>query len=226
MKKKILVIDDDVMALRMLKKYLEGEYEVQLENAGYRFVENLQDLNVDMILLDIEMPVMNGMEVLEAYRNLEHPDIPVVFLSGVANPQIVREAIEKGADGYIVKNAPKMEILTRISEIFKEHSGQKNVKNAIVLGADPKHIEAVKIIMESANYDVRVALSVTDSIKELKLNGADVLIITEPFIYADEKDIYDSICSYFIGLKIPVVFCENSFTRDSILDKVGKVLEG
>lgn len=226
MSKKILVIDDDIMTLRMLKKHLEGDYEVLLENAGYRFAENIQDYHVDMILLDIEMPIMNGMEVFDAYLKAEHSDIPVIFLSGVTNPQIVREAIEKGAAGYIVKTAPKMEILTKIRETFREYSGQKNLVNAVVLGNDIQYIKPVKLAMESAGYNVRVALSVTDAIKELKRSEADVLIITDPFIYARETEAYDTICSYFKGVKVPVVFCENDFSRESILDKVGKAIGG
>lgn len=225
MKKKILVIDDDVMSLRTLKKYLEGDYEVLLENAGYRFVENLQDYNADMILLDIEMPVMNGIEVFDAYKKLDHSDIPVVFLSGDTNPEAVREVIEKGASGYLVKTASKMEILARISEIFREQDGQKNPKRAIVLGGDPKHIQAVRIIMESANYDVVVSLSIIDCIKELKAFDTDVLIITEPLGYADEREAYKSICSYFDDVKIPVMYCDNTFSGESILDKVGRVLD-
>lgn len=226
MKKKILVIDDDIMTLRMLKKHLEGDYEVQLENSGYRFAENVQDYHVDMILLDIEMPVMNGMEVFDAFPAGKHDDIPVVFLSGITNPEIVREAIEKGAAGYIVKTAPKIEVLTRIREVFRERSGQKNLNSTVILGDDILHINSVKLAMESAGYRVRVALSITDAIKELNHDETNVLIITGPFLYSSEQDAYETICSYFKGTRIPVVFCEESFSRESILEKVGKVIGG
>ncbi len=107
MKKKILIIDDDIMMLRTLKKHLETDFEIRLENAGYRFVEHIEDYHADMILLDIEMPVMNGMEVFDSFMSHPHPDIPVVFLSDTSNPQIVREVMEMGASGYILKNAPR-----------------------------------------------------------------------------------------------------------------------
>lgn len=224
MKKKILVIDDDIMTLRMLKKELEGEYEVQLENAGYRFIENIQDYHVDMILLDIEMPVMNGMDVFDSFLKLPHDDIPVVFLSGITNPEIVREAIEKGAAGYIVKSAQKIEILTRIREIFQERSGHKNLTSAVVIGYSIQHISSVKLAMESAGYRVRVALSITDAIKELKHDETDVVIMVEPFSYCGEEEAYNTICSYFRGTRIPVVYCNEVFSRESILEKVGKAI--
>ena len=226
MKKKILVIDDDIMALRMLKKYLESDYEVQLENSGYRFAENVQDYHVDMILLDIDMPLMNGMEVLEAFLAGPHDDIPVVFLSGMTNPQIVREAIEKGAAGYIVKTASKIEILARIREVFREKSGQKNVTSTIILGSDISHINSVKIAMESAGYRARVALSIADAVKELNHDETNVLIFAEPFVYCSEQEAYDAVSSYFKGSKIPVVFCDEVFSRESILEKVGKAVGG
>ena len=55
MKKRILIVDDDIMTLKLLKKNLEETYDVVTENAGYRFVEKMETYEADLILLDIEM---------------------------------------------------------------------------------------------------------------------------------------------------------------------------
>ena len=92
MKKRILIVDDDIMTLKILKKYLEDTYDVVTENAGYRFVEKMGSYGADLILLDIEMPVVNGIEAFDKLiKDPELNETPVVFLSGVANPNLVRE---------------------------------------------------------------------------------------------------------------------------------------
>ena len=118
MKKRILIVDDDIMTLKILKKYLEETYDVVTENAGYRFIEKMGSYEADMILLDIEMPVVNGLQAFEEIvRNPDLKDVPVVFLSGVSNPNLVRELMGKGAAGYLVKTIPKGELLARIEKI-------------------------------------------------------------------------------------------------------------
>ncbi|NLG03737.1 MAG: response regulator [Clostridia bacterium] len=119
--KKILIIDDDVITLQIMKKHLQSQYEVQIENAGYHFIDKIDDYQMDLILLDIEMPVMNGLQVFEKLKEHEEKkNIPVIFLTGVAEPQVVMELINKGANGYIVKMAAKDEILQKIEKVLSD----------------------------------------------------------------------------------------------------------
>ncbi len=117
--KKILIIDDDIMTLQIMKKQLEKYYEVQIENAGYRFLKKIDEYHVDLILLDIEMPIMNGKQVFEEFKQMpEYQHIPVIFLTGVAEPQLVMQLMQEGAAGYIVKTAGKEEMLKKIEKVL------------------------------------------------------------------------------------------------------------
>ena len=132
MKKRILIVDDDIMTLKILKKYLEETYDVVTENAGYRFIEKMGSYEADMILLDIEMPVVNGLQAFEEIvRNPDLKDVPVVFLSGVSNPNLVRELMGKGAAGYLVKTIPKGELLARIEKIFNESESREVIQEIL-----------------------------------------------------------------------------------------------
>ena len=96
--KKILIIDDDIMTLQIMKKHLEKYYEVQIENAGYRFLKKINEYKMDLILLDIEMPIMNGKQVFDELRQMpEYHQIPVIFLTGVVEPQLVMQLMQEGA---------------------------------------------------------------------------------------------------------------------------------
>lgn len=117
--RKILIIDDDVITLQIMKHHLQEQYEVQIENAGYRFIKKIDEYEADLILLDIEMPIMNGLDVFDQLKKDEKKkEVPVVFLTGVADPQVVMELMNKGAAGYIVKTAAKDEILSKIKKIL------------------------------------------------------------------------------------------------------------
>lgn len=121
--KKILIIDDDIMTLQILKKQLEKYYDVQIENAGYRLIKKIEDYHMDLILLDIEMPIMNGKQVFEELRNIpKYQQIPVIFLTGVAEPQLVMQLMQEGAAGYLVKTAGKDEMLKKIEKVLRKFS--------------------------------------------------------------------------------------------------------
>ena len=145
MKKRILIVDDDIMTLRILKKYLEGTYDVVIENASYRFIEKMSTYNADLILLDIEMPVVNGLQAFDAFlKNPDLNDIPVVFLSGMSNPNLVRELMNKGAAGYLVKTIPKGELLARIEKIFSEKTKRTATPEVLILDNDIDNLRAMR----------------------------------------------------------------------------------
>ena len=82
LKKKILIIDDDGAMLRMMKTWLSVKYRVYMASSGKIAISFLMQNPVDLILLDYEMPVMNGPEVLKEIRNTQAlRDMPVIFLT-------------------------------------------------------------------------------------------------------------------------------------------------
>ncbi len=223
MKKKILIIDDDIMTLRMLKKHLSEDYEVQLENAGYRFVEHMEDYRVQMILLDIEMPVMNGMEVFDAFMKAPHPDIPVVFLSGVTNPQVVREAMEKGAAGYLVKTAPKGELIAKVRQIFKDYAGSAQ-PHVLILGSDVTMLKIAKLDLEAEKYRTTLVLSVAEALDVLRQETVDAFLITDPLFGVSEEEIGETLCRKLKVRSLPVIYGSDSLSKEVLLDKVGKLV--
>lgn len=119
MKPKILIIDDDITTLQILKRHLQQQYDVQIENEGYRFIKNIQEYQADLILLDIEMPIMNGLQVFKEIKKIpSHNQIPILFLTGVAEPQVVMKLMNEGAAGYIIKSATREELNQKISKIL------------------------------------------------------------------------------------------------------------
>ena len=102
MKKRILVVDDDAMNLMLTKRILEKEYNVLLAESGKEALLKMKGEKIDLILLDIAMPEMNGIETFERMKEIS-VDIPVIFLTASGYEDDVRSAIRLGAVNYLKK---------------------------------------------------------------------------------------------------------------------------
>ena len=115
MKRKILVVDDDNMNLVRTKMFLGHEYEVLLAESGMEALGKLKDEKVDMVLLDIDMPGMNGIETFERMKEFA-ADIPVIFLTASGAEDDVVSAIKLGAVNYLRKPCPPQELMKRVAQ--------------------------------------------------------------------------------------------------------------
>ena len=120
MKKRILVVDDDAMNLMLTKRILEKEYNVLLAESGKEALLKMKGEKIDLILLDIDMPEMNGIETFERMKEIS-VDIPVIFLTASGYEDDVRSAIRLGAVNYLKKPFFPKELLKRVAkELDKE----------------------------------------------------------------------------------------------------------
>lgn len=116
-KKNILVVDDNALVLRHIKSLLESEYQIILANSGKKALAILRKNPVDLVLLDYEMPGMNGREVFECIiRDEKLKDIPVVFLTSVAQREQIYSVLKNVPFGYILKPPANEKILSVIKE--------------------------------------------------------------------------------------------------------------
>ena len=115
MKKCILVVDDDGMNLTRTRVILGKEYDVLLANSGIEALAVLRDKKVDMVLLDIDMPEMNGIETFERMKEFA-AGTPVIFLTASGLEDDVRSAIKLGAVNYLKKPFQPKELLKRVAQ--------------------------------------------------------------------------------------------------------------
>ncbi len=100
---KILVVDDEVKACELLKRFLEKKgYEVITSSSGEDAIEKVKNEKPDAMLLDIRMPGMEGTEVLKRVREFDK-DVGIIMVTAVKEEEIGKEALKKGADEYIIK---------------------------------------------------------------------------------------------------------------------------
>ena len=113
MRKRILVVDDDSMNLVRTKMILGQEYVVLVAESGIAALEKLKVEKVDMVLLDIDMPGMNGIETFERMKGFA-AHIPVIFLTASGLEEDVHNAIKLGAVNYLKKPYRPQELMKRV----------------------------------------------------------------------------------------------------------------
>lgn len=120
-KKKILVVDDSGIMLRNIKRWLEDKYQVILANSGAMAIKYLATNRPDLVLLDYEMPVIDGSQVLEMIRSeTEFCDIPVIFLTGKNDKESIMKVLELKPEGYLLKSMEPNKIVQEIDNFFEK----------------------------------------------------------------------------------------------------------
>lgn len=126
MKYKILIIDDEDMILSMMKKCLQEKFSVYTADSAKRALE-LLTVTPDIILLDINMPEMDGLELCQLIR--EHISCPIIFLTARVTEQDVIKGLSVGGDDYITKPFRMDELLARISAHLRREKRKGTVAN-------------------------------------------------------------------------------------------------
>ena len=119
MQKRILVVDDDKMNLRRTSLILEKQYDVLWAESGQEALDKLKGEKVDLILMDIAMPGMNGIEAFERIKE-SGMDIPVIFLTASGHEDNVMTAIRMGAANYLKKPYTLPNLLARVEKEFEK----------------------------------------------------------------------------------------------------------
>lgn len=117
MQRKILAIDDSIIVLKQLQNILESRYSFQGVTSGINALKILDNERIDLVLLDLQMPVMDGFSVLTAIRQREKlKDLPVIILTMDGHKDKVVQGILSGVAGYVVKPVNSTQLIERIEK--------------------------------------------------------------------------------------------------------------
>lgn len=123
-KKKILVVDDSGAMLRSVKGWLGDKYQVIMANSGAMAIKYLALDHPDLVLLDYEMPVVDGKQVLEMIRTeTEFSDVPVIFLTSKDDRESVMKVMALKPEGYLLKTMKPERIVQAVDEFFEKKKG-------------------------------------------------------------------------------------------------------
>lgn len=116
-KKRILVCDDEEGVRESLKLILEDDYDLFFATSGVEVIEKLKKEPADLVILDIKMPKINGIETLKELKKIS-PFTKVIMASGYKSVEAASEAVKAGASDYIVKPFESKEVLEKVKSII------------------------------------------------------------------------------------------------------------
>ncbi|CCX65226.1 MAG: response regulator transcription factor [Lachnospiraceae bacterium] len=133
---RVLIVDDEKLIVKGIRFSLEkDDYEVDTAYDGGEALEKAKENTYDVILLDLMLPVMNGMDVCRQIR--EFSDVPIIMLTAKGEDMDKILGLEYGADDYITKPFNILEVKARIKAILRRtRAAKKNVEENVIVNGD------------------------------------------------------------------------------------------
>ena len=118
----ILLVDDQTLLCEVLKTWLDVEKDIQVlgvANDGYKAIEEVERLQPDIVLMDIDMPQMDGLEATKIISQ-RFPEVKVIVLSGHDDDVYLGKSLRAGAKGYLLKNTAADELVQKIRSVYND----------------------------------------------------------------------------------------------------------
>ena len=158
---RILVVDDHLIVREGLRWLLGQDEEVEIAGEAATADEAMRtipDVGPDVVLLDLHLPDRSGLEVLREVRD-RFPDVPVVILTMSDQPEYVEEAVQAGAAGYLVKNAPQAELSRAI------HAAAAGAASVHLLDSSAHALERAVRNAELSGLSDRISTEAADALE-------------------------------------------------------------
>lgn len=203
---KIIALDDDEINLKVLENFMKMEkLSIDTLTSPHDFLDKISRNRYDLVLLDIMMPEMSGIEVCKKIRESYSPvELPVLMLTAKNKTEDVTEGFQNGANDYVVKPFEREELVCRIKNLLTmKYSVETAIKNNIIL-EEEKHKSTIKDRLG------KFEMMVTAACAEKKRENGTVLILSILLLLL--KDTCKKIYFYKYNEKYKMITLENSIS--------------
>lgn len=170
-KSKILVVDDNEEFCRNMIDILELRgYEVVTAADGFEALELVKQDSLDLVLMDVRMPVMDGVETFKKIKEIA-PDTPVIMVTAFAVEELIREALREGAFGALRKPLDFDKLFTLIEKAVSDGA------LILVVDDDENLCANLKANLDNKGYRVCVAYDSNMAIEKARENSFDIVLI-------------------------------------------------
>ena len=170
-KSRILVVDDNEQFCQNVSDILEMKgYKVMTASDGFKALEMIKRNGLDLVLMDIKMPVMDGVETFKKVKEMA-PDIPVIMVTAFAVEDLITEALREGAYGSLKKPLDFDQLLRLIAKATGE--------GALILVADDDEnlCANIKEVLSDKGYQVCVAYDGNTAVEKSRKKNFDVILL-------------------------------------------------
>lgn len=198
-KARILVVDDEPMNIKLLRLILLSaqKYEVLEACDGHSAVKIVNENKVDLILLDVMMPDLNGYEVIKILKdNPQTKNIPIILVTALSGQKDRMQGLDVGADEFISKPVNKVELLARVQSLLqlKQYQEQLNLRTksendetclkskdkrprVLLVEDNEKDIKLLQGLVQSESFDLVLAQSGEEAVKILSNEKIDLVLL-------------------------------------------------
>ena len=169
----VLIVDDNVSLCRTLSFVLRRKgYATTISNDGPEAIERVRERSFDMILMDIKMPLINGVETYRKIKEIR-PEATVLMMTAYSVEKLVKEALEEGAHGIVYKPLDIDKVVSIIEEAMKAGHGAL----ILVVDDDPETCTTLRDILIEKNYQVGIAHTGEEAITMAQQRAYDIIFI-------------------------------------------------
>lgn len=141
---KIIIADDQEIVCEGLKKILQSDPDIKvigIANNGQQALDLVHHQTPDLVLMDLQMPIMNGVQAIRQLRKT-HPDLPIIVLTTYMDDKWLFDAIRAGATGYLLKDSPRQELIDAIKgtlsgNVYLDPSVARKVLDSVAASPEP-----------------------------------------------------------------------------------------
>lgn len=161
----ILIVDDEEMNRNLLEVVLtKNEYKLMFAENGQEALDFMRSVKIDLVLMDIMMPVMNGVDAVKAIKNVpQWETVPIIMLTALSDKSSIKEALSAGANDYLTKPFDILELQLRIHNMLKIKQYNDMLKDSTLV---------LEHIVREKTYDLECSLK---EIKESEFRITEVL---------------------------------------------------
>ncbi len=168
---KILIVDDNTEFCRNVVDIVELKgYQAAVAHDGQQAIELVKQENFDLVLMDIKMPMMNGVDTFKKIKEI-NSDIPVIMVTAFAVEELIREALREGAFGVVRKPFDFDDLFERIER------AQDNGGLILVVDDDQDICANLKDVLTGNNYQVSIANNSEDALEKTRQNNFDLILL-------------------------------------------------
>jgi len=213
----VLVIDDSAADREMASLYLKDIANVRTVSGCEEAVDCIRRFSIDVILLDLEMPFMDGFQTLECLRRLEECiNVPVIMVTGVCDRETVLNSVIMGIDGYLVKPINKVELQNKVIEVFEKKVEPALIrKNVLLVDDDMVYLKQINNLL-SDKYNVIMINSPKLALEYLCKHVPDIIVLDYQMPLYNGANVMSIIKNNVVGKEVPIIILSGMDKEDVI----------